>query len=46
MAAIFLVGVLNLYSATHSQSHEGLDSLYKSQIGWFFRGDWDQFFES
>ena len=36
MAAIFLVGVLNLYSATHSQSHEGLDSLYKSQIGWFF----------
>jgi rod shape determining protein RodA len=36
MAAIFLVGVLNLYSATHSQSHEGLDSLYKSQILWFF----------
>ncbi len=36
MSAIFLVGVLNLYSATHSQSHEGLDLLYKSQIGWFF----------
>jgi rod shape determining protein RodA len=36
MAAIFLVGVLNLYSATHSQSHEGLDSLYKSQLLWFF----------
>jgi len=36
MAAIFLVGVLNLYSATHSQSHEGLDSLYKSQLVWFF----------
>jgi rod shape determining protein RodA len=36
MAAIFLVGVLNLYSATHSQSHEGLDSLYKSQVMWFF----------
>lgn len=35
MSAIFLVGVLNLYSATHSQSHEGLDSLYKSQVGWF-----------
>lgn len=35
MAAIFLVGVLNLYSATHSQSHEGLDDLYKSQIIWF-----------
>lgn len=36
MAAIFLVGVLNLYSATHSQIHEGLDSLWKSQIMWFF----------
>lgn len=36
MAAIFLVGVLNLYSATHSQSHEGLDSLWKSQITWYF----------
>jgi rod shape determining protein RodA len=36
MAAIFLVGVLNLYSATHSQSHEGLDDLYKSQVIWFF----------
>jgi rod shape determining protein RodA len=36
MSAIFLVGILNLYSATHSQSHEGLDSLYKSQLVWFF----------
>ena len=36
MADIFLVGVLNLYSATHSQQHEGLDNLYKSQIIWFF----------
>lgn len=36
MTAIFIVGVLNLYSATHSQQHEGLDMLYKSQIGWFF----------
>jgi rod shape determining protein RodA len=35
MTAIFIVGVLNLYSATHSQQHEGLDMLYKSQIGWF-----------
>ena len=35
MSAIFLVGVLNLYSATHSQSGEGLDALYKSQIIWF-----------
>jgi rod shape determining protein RodA len=36
MFAIFLVGVLNLYSATHSQMHEGLESLYKSQVMWFF----------
>jgi rod shape determining protein RodA len=36
MAAIFMVGVLNLYSATHSQSHEGLDNLWKSQIAWYF----------
>jgi rod shape determining protein RodA len=36
MSAIFLVGILNLYSATHSQAHEGLDSLYKSQLIWFF----------
>jgi len=36
MAVIFIFGVLNLYSATHSQSNEGLDSLYKSQIMWFF----------
>jgi rod shape determining protein RodA len=36
MSAIFFVGILNLYSATHSQSHEGLDSLYKSQLMWFF----------
>jgi rod shape determining protein RodA len=35
MLAIFMVGVLNLYSATHSQSHEGLDSLWKSQIAWY-----------
>jgi rod shape determining protein RodA len=35
MFAIFLVGVLNLYSATHAQSHEGLESLYKSQAMWF-----------
>lgn len=35
MTAIFLVGILNLYSATHSQSHEGLSALYKSQIMWF-----------
>jgi rod shape determining protein RodA len=36
MSAIFLVGILNLYSATHSQTGEGLDALYKSQLMWFF----------
>jgi rod shape determining protein RodA len=35
MGAIFMVGVLNLYSATHSQTHEGLDNLWKSQIAWY-----------
>lgn len=38
MTAIFMVGVLNLYSATHTQSHEGLDMLWKSQIIWFLLG--------
>lgn len=33
--AIFLIGVLNLYSATHSQAHEGLSELYRSQIMWW-----------
>lgn len=33
--AIFLIGVLNLYSATHAQTHEGLDELYRSQIIWW-----------
>ncbi|HXH31448.1 MAG TPA: rod shape-determining protein RodA [Bacteriovoracaceae bacterium] len=35
MTAIFLVGVLNLYSATHDQTHEGLNLLWRSQIIWF-----------
>lgn len=35
MSAIFLVGILNLYSATHAQAHDGLDDLYKSQLMWF-----------
>lgn len=35
MFAIFLVGILNLYSATHSQTGEGLDMLYRSQIMWY-----------
>lgn len=33
--AIFLIGVLNLYSATHAQTHEGLGELYRSQILWW-----------
>lgn len=36
MTAIFLLGILNLYSATHGQTAEGLDTLYKSQLMWFF----------
>lgn len=36
MSAIFLVGILNLYSSTHSESHDGLNDLYKSQLVWFF----------
>lgn len=35
MSAIFLVGILNLYSSTHAESHNGLDALYKSQLMWF-----------
>lgn len=35
MFAIFVVGLLNLYSATHSQKGEGLDMLYRSQIMWY-----------
>lgn len=35
MTAIFIVGILNLYSSTHSDIQAGLDNLYQSQIGWF-----------
>jgi len=35
MFAIFTVGILNLYSATHSQTGEGIDMLYRSQIMWY-----------
>ncbi len=34
MMAIFIIGILNLYSATHADTH--LNLLYKSQIFWFF----------
>src|SRR5690554_6234654 len=36
MTAIFLVGILNLYSATHAQVADHVSELYKSQILWFF----------
>lgn len=36
MSAIFLVGILNLYSSTHAETGNGLDALYKSQLVWFF----------
>lgn len=36
MTAIFIVGVLNLYSATHAQVNDHVEDLYKSQILWFF----------
>lgn len=32
---IFLVGVINLYSATHSSSSATLSNIYKAQIMWF-----------
>lgn len=35
MFAIFLVGILNLYSATHLQTHDNLHLLYRSQLMWF-----------
>lgn len=35
MTAIFIVGILNLYSATHTQSSDHLNTLYTSQILWF-----------
>jgi rod shape determining protein RodA len=33
MFTIFIIGVLNLYSATHS--HSSMNELYKSQLVWF-----------
>ncbi len=33
--AIFLIGILNLYSATHSDNSPYVSELYKSQIMWF-----------
>ena len=33
--SIFLIGILNLYSATHSDNSPYVSELYKSQILWF-----------
>lgn len=35
MGAIFFIGILNLYSATHSDANPSVRDLYKSQILWF-----------
>ncbi len=35
MMAIFLIGVLNLYSATHNHSSMRMQNLYQSQMMWF-----------
>lgn len=35
-AAIFLMGVVNLYSATHASVSSHMANLYKVQIGWYF----------
>ena len=35
-SAIFVIGILNLYSATHSQGIGPEEGLYKTQIIWFF----------
>lgn len=34
-SAIFIIGILNLYSATHSQGVGPEEGLYKTQIIWF-----------
>jgi rod shape determining protein RodA len=35
MAAIFIIGILNLYSATHAHTSMHMQNLYKSQLMWF-----------
>lgn len=34
--AIFIIGILNLYSATHSQGVGPEEGIYKTQLIWFF----------
>jgi len=38
-----LIGLINLYSATHSIHNQGTSRLFLNQIGWFFVG-WSVFF--
>ncbi len=33
--AIFIIGILNLYSATHAEASSVIMNLYKIQIGWY-----------
>jgi len=35
MGAIFFIGILNLYSATHADANMNVQGLYKSQLLWF-----------
>ncbi len=35
MLVIFIIGILNLYSATHAHTSETMQNLYKSQLMWF-----------
>jgi rod shape determining protein RodA len=35
MLFIFIIGILNLYSATHAHTSEYMQNLYKTQIIWF-----------
>lgn len=34
--AIFLIGIINLYSATHANTRDVAEGLYLSQVMWFF----------
>src|SRR3989339_562445 len=36
LSIIFLVGIVNLYSATHASNESSIANLYKVQIVWFF----------
>ena len=36
ICAIFIIGIINLYSATHASSDPAILGLYKAQIVWFF----------